>query len=123
MHHSVAISQDWAWQVYGNIAYLGTGEILPGQQKSTVFSGGAGLSWQAFNQLSFRVQWDAHTSIYKRSNVAQLRKDGSLISFGGRITLNQYGYLDFAITEDAPNPEASPDVSFYINWRLPINFP
>jgi hypothetical protein len=123
VHHSAAINQNWAWQLYGNIAYLGTGEILPSQQKNTVLSAGVGLNWQAFERVSFRVQWDAHTSVYKRSNLGQFRKDAYLISFGGRISLNKLGYLDLAITEDAPNPEASPDVSFYVNWRLPINPP
>jgi hypothetical protein len=123
LHHSAAINQNWTWQIYGNIAHLGTGQILPAQQKSYVFSAGAGLNWQAFKRMSFRVQWDAHTSIYKRSGLGQLRKNASLISFGGRISLNKYGYLDLAITEDAPNPQASPDVSFYINWRLPVKPP
>lgn len=120
VHHSASLSQKWAWQVYGNLAYLGTGDLLPAQQKSTVFSTGAGLNWQAFKRVSFRLQWDAHTSIYKGSDIDQLRNDSSLISFGGRVSLNKYGYLDLAIVEDAPNPEASPDVSFYINWRSPI---
>ncbi|MBT5031417.1 MAG: DUF3187 family protein [Proteobacteria bacterium] len=121
IYHSASPKQNWHWQAHGGVSYLGTGDLLPEQQNHWVFNAGVGLNWQAFSRLGLRVQFDAHTALYSQSNLNQLNQTAFILSAGGRISLNKYGYLDLAITENAPNPETTPDVGFHINWRLPIN--
>ena len=121
IYHSASPKQNWHWQAHAGVSYLGTGDLLPEQQNHWVFNAGVGLNWQAFSRLGLRVQLDAHTALYSQSDLNQLNQTAFILSAGGRVSLNKYGYLDLAIVENAPNPEASPDVGFHINWRLPIN--
>ena len=123
IYHSASPKQNWHWQAHGGVSYLGTGDLLPEQQNHWVFNAGLGLNWQAFSRLGLRVQFDTHTALYSHSELNQLNQTAFILSAGARISLSNYGYLDMAITENAPNPEASPDVGFHINWRLPINKP
>ena len=117
VNHSRNLSNNWHWSANAGINYLGNGDVLPAQQENWVLSAGTGLSWHVWKRLSLRAQWDAHTRLYHGSELGQLDNTAFILSMGSRINLGNWGSLDLAIIENAPNPEASPDVSFYFNWR------
>ena len=117
INRSQQLTDNWHWSLTGGINYLGNGDVLPSQQKNWAFSGSTGLSWHVWKRVSLRAQWDAHSQLFDNSELGQLKNPAFVLSMGGRINLGDWGYLDLAITENAPNPEASPDVGFYFQWH------
>src|SRR5215471_9116153 len=59
--HESALSSRWLLSAQANAIYLGSGDLLPSQQKQVVWSGFVGFDYRYSNSLALTVQLDAHT--------------------------------------------------------------
>jgi hypothetical protein len=104
------------WSTFGQVAgtWLGEGDLLTSQQRSLLWSGLAGIEWQAWRDLSLKVQLDAHTAAFD-SNLGLLSEPLILTAGGGYHLLSGW-QLDFGLSEDI-TPGKSPDVVFIFGVR------
>lgn len=114
---STPLDKDWTF--YGNL-----GSLFPGDDKlvttaveSNIWFGHAGLKWSEYESFDVLLQLNAHSRFYQDSGIRMLGNSHVLI-LGGSIHLD-CSELELAISEDI-KVEASPDVSFLVNWRRNI---
>jgi hypothetical protein len=104
------------WSAFGQAGatWLGDGDLLTQQQKSVVWSGLAGISWQAWRGLSLTLQFDAHTAAFDSG--LKFLSDSVLLTVGGDYRFASGWQLDVGVSEDIA-VERSPDVVFLIGIR------
>lgn len=99
------------WSLFGqaSVTWLGDGEFASAQQRSIVWGGLAGLSWQAWRGLSLKAQIDAHTAAFD-SNLDFLN-EAFVLTLGGDYRFASGWRFDLGVSEDIA-VEHSPDVVF-----------
>ncbi len=107
----------WWAHLSAGATYLGPGEVLPELQRHWVGFGGLGVAWQPWRRLAFKAQLDMQTAVFRDSGLEQLTGTAAQITLGGSTRLNRRTVLDFAVVEDEPTTDVSPDVSFQLRLR------
>jgi hypothetical protein len=104
------------WSGFGQAAvtWLGEGDLLPGQQRSLLWSGVAGIEWRAWRDVSLKLQVDAHTAAYD-SEIGFL-SEALMLTVGGDYRFRSRSQLHFGLSEDIA-VERSPDVVFVFGVR------
>lgn len=104
------------WSVFGQAAatYLGDGDLLPDHQRSLVWSGMAGIGFEAWRGLSLKAQIDAHTAAYD-SNL-DFFSEAVVLTVGGDYRFDSGWRLDLGVSEDLA-VEHSPDVVFVLGIK------
>lgn len=105
------------WSAYGQAAItrLGEGELLSNQQRSIVWSGFAGIGWQAWRGLELKLQVDAHTAAFDDIDLDYFG-DAVILTVGGDYRFASGWRLDAGVSEDIA-VETSPDVVFVFGLR------
>ncbi|MDZ7841732.1 MAG: DUF3187 family protein [Gammaproteobacteria bacterium] len=107
----------WHSMFRAGAGHLGEGDVLPGLQRAWAAYGGLDVVWRPIRALSFRVQYDAHTSPYGNSGLRELDGWSGLLTTGGTWHVNDRFALDLAVVENVPNASPVPDVSFHLRLR------
>ena len=98
-------------RVFGqlDVAYLGDGDLLPALQEDVVWSGMAGISWNAWRTLDLTAQLAANSRVFDAEGA--LAGDALVLVFGGSWRTAGGWRLDLSVSEDV-DVNASPDVVF-----------
>lgn len=96
-------------QLFGqlDVTYLGDGDLLPARQEDLLWSGMAGLSWNAWRALDLTAQLAANSRTYSADGA--LAGDALVLVFGGTWRTEGGWRLDLSVSEDV-DVHASPDV-------------
>ncbi len=117
----VELSRQWrdGWHSMfrAGAAHLGEGDVLPDLQRSWAAYGGLDVVFRPIRALSFRVQFDAHTSPYGNSGLGELDSWSGLLATGGTWHINDRLALDLAVVENVPNASPVSDVTFQLRLR------
>jgi hypothetical protein len=107
------LSSRWTAFAQLNFAYLGNGDLLPEQQRSSMWSGTLTFDYHYSPALALTLQFDGHTAAYSDSNLPLL---GSawIMTLGGEYRWRSRWYLQVGVSEDI-KVEASPDVNFVLS--------
>ncbi|MFO1394050.1 MAG: DUF3187 family protein [Steroidobacteraceae bacterium] len=102
------------WQVFGqfDLAWLGSGDVMPGYQQDLVVAGLAGVSWNAWRALDLTVQLYANSKVFDVP-VNGVSGDAVVLGFGGTWRTGGGWRFDFGMNEDV-DVGASPDATFYL---------
>jgi hypothetical protein len=105
------------WLVNGDfgISMLGKGDILPDQQRRSVFFGGTGVEWIYRPRLRFKLQADYHSSVFRKTHLEFFDKV-LMVSGGASLQLSDTLYADFAVVDDFFRGR-SPDVTVHFALR------
>jgi hypothetical protein len=105
------LSPRWMLYAQASLAALGEDDALSGFQKSTVWSGHAGVTTRAWGNLDLKLQVDGHTAAVESS--LDYLGDAVVLTFGGSYELVSGWRIDLGISEDI-SIDASPDVVFVL---------
>lgn len=107
---------DSRWSTFGQASatWLGDGDFAPTQQRSLVWGGMAGVSWQAWRSLSLKAQLDAHTAAFDTN--LDFLAEAVVLTFGGHYRFDSGWRLDVGVSEDVA-VEHSPDVAFTVGVK------
>lgn len=111
-----ACPRDIQWTLAGGLLSLGSGKVLPDQQRRWVGFGGAGISWKVWQPLALKAQLLGHTAFYQDSELKPLNQNAVQLLLGGTWDISSRTALDIAISEDL-NVNTAPDVSALISLR------
>ncbi len=105
------------WLVNGDFGFsaLGSGDILPDQQRHFVLFGGLGVEYLAKPSLRFKLQMDHHGSMFRKTHIRFFDKV-LMLSGGLSVRLRQNLYADFAVVDDFFRGR-SPDVTVHFALR------
>jgi len=95
------------------LLYMGDGEILKHRQKDWAVFTTAGISFQAWRDVTLKAQFDIHSALY--DSELKYLSEAVQITFGGSYRISPQQNIDFAVAEDI-QAGASPDVNFNISW-------
>ena len=106
------------WGALGLFGSLGAmaltnGDLLPGQQNNLVGFGTVGLGWGPAEWISFKIQLNAHTPLYRDSSLHEISGSSLMLVSGGTLKLSGAYLLDIGISEDVAVGTA-PDVAFHL---------
>lgn len=101
--------------VYGSAGALvmSKGDVLRDQHKTLAGFGTFGLGWGPASWISFKVQLNANTPMYRDSSLDELAKNSLLLVLGGDLRFPGDYLLDIGVAEDVVVGSA-PDVSFHL---------
>lgn len=112
----VAGGHDFAnrWSVFGQLgaSYLGEGDLLPAQQRSSAWSAMAGVGFDLTPRLELKLQLDAHDAAYDGTTLDFLG-DTAFLTLGGSYRFDSGWQLDAGVSEDVV-VNGSPDVVFVL---------
>jgi hypothetical protein len=111
--HEQHLSHRWRAYAQLNVAYLGTGELLPQQQRNAITSGMLAFDYRSSSALTLTLQLDGHTAAYSESNL-DLLGAAWILTLGGEYRWPSLWYIQMGVSEDV-KIEASPDVNFVIS--------
>jgi hypothetical protein len=94
---------------------LTDGDLLPDQQRHLVGFGSAGVGWQPYSWLAFKLQLDGHSAFYDDSAMAEL-SDSMQLAIGGSLGFGAKTTLDLAVVEDVV-VDSAPDFVFHLALR------
>jgi hypothetical protein len=102
--------------VFGSLGGLvmSRGDVLSDQQKNLAGFGLAGLGWGPAEWISFKMQINAHTAVYRGSSLDELSKNTVMLIGGGALKLPGEYLLDIGVSEDIA-VATSPDVAFHLS--------
>ena len=89
------------------------GDVLKDQQKPVAAFGTLGLGLGPAPWISFKVQIDANTPLYKDSSLAELSEPAVMLVMGGALQLPGGYQLDIGVAEDI-SVATAPDVAFHL---------
>lgn len=89
------------------------GDVLSDQQEPLAAFGTFGLGWGPAAWISFKLQINANTPLYKDSSLAELSNSGVMLVTGGALQLPADYQLDIGVSEDIAVATA-PDVAFHL---------
>jgi len=115
MAYDRVLSASSGWFINAGNVFLGAGNILSAQQKSSALFASTGFQFHPWQPILLKAQLDMHQAFYNSS--LKFLGDVLQITFGGSILLNKNNRLDIAVAEDI-QVAASPDVNFNINYTL-----
>ncbi len=95
------------------------GKVLPDQQRRAAGFGVAGLDYQPADWIAFKIQANAHTSLYQDSELSPINAASLQTTLGGSLFLTPRASLDLGVTEDLAVGR-SPDVVFHLSLRYAI---
>lgn len=106
---------------WGSLGFFGSiggmvsakGDVLSDQQEPFAVFGTFGLGWGPAAWISFKLQINANTSLYKDSSLAELSSSGVMLVTGGALQLPADYQLDIGVSEDIAVATA-PDVAFHL---------
>lgn len=101
--------------VYGSVGALAMsgGNVLSDQHNRFAGIGTLGLGWGPASWISFKVQLNGNTPLYRGSSLDELSKSALMLISGGAIRLPGEYLLDIAVSEDVA-VDTAPDVSFHL---------
>jgi len=101
--------------VYGSIGGLAMskGDVLRDQHNPYAGVGTFGLGWGPASWISFKVQLNGTTPLYRDSSLDELSRSPMLLIFGGALRFPGEYLLDIGVAEDVAVATA-PDVSFHL---------
>lgn len=101
--------------VYGSAGALvmSKGDVLRDQHKTLAGFGAFGLGWGPASWISFKVQLNANTPMYRDSSLDELAKKSLLLILGGDLRFPGDYLLGIGVAEDVAVGSA-PDVSFHM---------
>lgn len=105
------------WSAFGQleVAYLGNGDLLAGQQRSVAWSALAGLGVNVWRGLELKLQFDAHSAVFD-STALDFLGEAVILTVGGAYQFESGWLLDAGVSEDIA-VDASPDVVFLLGLR------
>lgn len=106
------------WHSFGGIAVtaLDRSDWLPELQRNVVGSALAGFGATLSERVAAKLQFNAHSALYKDSQLDQLEETAVVISTGLSWALGQHSLLDVALTENL-TARVAPDVGLHFNLR------
>jgi len=101
--------------LYGSVGGMvsAKGDVLKEQQEPVAAFGTVGLGLGPAPWISFKVQINANTPLYKDSSLAELSKSGVMLVTGGALQLPGDYQLDIGVSEDI-SVATAPDVAFHL---------
>lgn len=101
--------------VYGSIGGLAMskGDVLRDQHNPVAGIGTLGIGWGPASWISFKVQLNGTTPLYRDSSLDELSKSPLLLISGGTLRFPGEYLLDIGVAEDVA-VAAAPDVSFHL---------
>jgi hypothetical protein len=109
------LADRWTAYAQAGVTWLGDGDLLPEQQRSVVWSGLAGIGWQAWGGLTLKLQVDAHSAAF--DDIAlDFFGDAVILTVGGDYRFASGWQIDAGVSEDIA-VETSPDVVFVIGLK------
>jgi hypothetical protein len=105
------------WSVFGQLgmSYLGSGDLLPDQQRHFVGSGLLGVDVRVWRGLGFKLQLDGHSGAFSNTSLDYLG-EATILTLGGDYRFASDWLLDFGVSEDVAVGTA-PDVVFVFGVR------
>lgn len=99
------------WSLFGqaSVTWLGNGGFVAAEQRSVVWGGLAGLSWQVWRGLSLKAQIDAHSAAF--DSALDFLNEAVVLTVGGDYRFASGWRFDLGVSEDLA-VEHSPDVVF-----------
>jgi len=106
------------WGTLGIFASLGgvamtKGDVLRDQQNPLAGIGTFGIGWEPASWITFKVQLNGNTPLYRDSSLDEVSKSALLLIVGGGLRLPGDYLLDIGVAEDVAVATA-PDVSFHL---------
>lgn len=100
--------------IFGSVGGMvsAKGDLLKDQQEPFAAFGTFGLGWGPASWLSFKIQVNANTPLYKDSSLAELSKPGVMLVTGGALKFPGDYQLDLGVAEDV-SVATAPDVAFH----------
>ena len=92
------------------------GAVLAGQRRNLAGFGSLGFGWAPGDRVALKIQADAHTSLYKNSNLQEIDSGSVQLVIGGALQLAEKTTLDLAVNEDVI-VDTAPDVVFHLALR------
>jgi hypothetical protein len=111
--HEHSLSSRWLAYAQVNGAYLGVGELLPMQQRQSMWSGMLALDYLYSPALSLTLQLDGHTAAFDDSQL-DLLGSAWILTFGGEYRWRSHWRAQVGVSEDV-KVAASPDVNFVLS--------
>lgn len=105
---------DWYWGV--GVSRLGRTDLIGAPVKDWLGTAMAGFSLGVFPRVAFIAQIEAATPHYQ-GDLAPVAKAALPLTLGAKVRVGDASWLDLVIAEDV-SVDASPDVTFIINFRL-----
>lgn len=101
--------------VYGSAGALAMtkSDVLRDQHRPIAGTGTVGLGWGPASWISFKVQLNGTTPLYKESSLTEISKSSLLVTFGGALKFPGEYLLDIGVGEDL-NVGTAPDVTFHL---------
>lgn len=92
---------------------LSDGDVLADQQNNLAGSGTLGVGWGPTDWISFKLQLNWNTPLYRRSSLDELSATSLMLVSGGALKLPGDYLLDIGVSEDLA-VAAAPDVAFHL---------
>lgn len=104
--------------VFGSFGVLGMtrSDILPDQQNRLAVFGTAGAGWSPAERISFKLQLNGHSPLYRGSSLNELSEVSLMLTSGGTLKLGKSYMIDIGVSEDVAVATA-PDVAFHFGVR------
>lgn len=101
--------------VYGSAGGLvmSDGDVLSDQRNNLAGFGTLGLGWGPASWISFKVQLNGNTPLYRGSSLDELSSSSLMLVSGGTLRLPGNFLLDIGVSEDVAVATA-PDVSLHL---------
>jgi hypothetical protein len=109
------LNEDWSVFGQASVTRLGDGDRLAELQRDVVWSGFAGVSWNAWRGLRLKAQIDAHSAVFEDTDLDFLG-DAVVLTVGGDYRFESGWRFDVAVSEDIAVESAS-DVVFVFGLR------
>jgi Protein of unknown function (DUF3187) len=104
------------WTGSGGAVLLGSGDVLPAQQRRLVAFGGAGLAYRPWQPIVFKVDLRVHSPFYRDTSLRPLGVTAFQVILGGTWIVDESTAIDIGVTEDV-RADTAPDVSLLISLR------
>ena len=101
--------------IYGSagVLVMSKGDVLRDQHNQLAGGGTLGFGWGPTSWISFKVQLNGNTPLYRNSSLPELSKSPMMLILGGALKLPKEYLLDIGVAEDVAVASA-PDVSFHL---------
>lgn len=101
--------------VFGSVGGLvmSSGDVLSDQHNNLAGFGTLGLGWGPAPWISFKLQLNGNTPLYRGSSLDELSSSSLMLVSGGALKLPWNYLLDIGVTEDVVVSTA-PDVAFHL---------
>lgn len=106
---------DWgSLGVFGSVGGMlsDKGKVLKEQQERAAAFGTFGFGWGPASWISFKLQMNVNTPLYKGSSLPEVSKPAFMLMSGGALKLPGDYQLDIGVSEDI-SIETAPDVAFH----------